>query len=240
MLLGFLVGVLIRRVLPENHTNNDSRDMMKTAAGLMATLIALVIGLLVSSAKNAFDTANANVTQAGAKIITLDRTLKKCGPGASGAREQLLQTVTVGVERMWPTMGKQKADLTGFENATGMEDLFDKIQTLTPQNDSQQYHKAQALQLCTELMHSRWMTIEQTQNALPTAFLVVLVFWLTVLFMSFGLLTPRNLTAISAFCICAVSMAAAVFLIMELNHPLDGLIQVSNAPMLKALSLIGK
>jgi hypothetical protein len=240
MLGGMLLGVLLRKFLPEHHTQDDSKDVMKTAAGMIATLVALIIGLLVSSAKSSFDTASASITQGGAKIITLDHLLARYGPEAKSIRELLRRSVAAGVERVWPSDHARKADLAGVEGATGMEDVYDKIRDLAPQNDAQQYLKSQALQMSADLMQSRWMVLEQSQNALPTAFLVVLVFWLAVLFASLGLLSPRNLTAITALFTCAVSMSGAIFLIMELNRPLEGSIKVSSAPLHKALSIIGK
>ncbi len=240
MLGGMWLGVLLRKVLPEHHTQDDSKDMMKTAAGMMATLVALIIGLLVSSAKNSFDTTNASITQAGAKIITLDRFLSRYGAEAKGVREDLRRAVASGVERVWPSDTARGIDLAGAETATGMEDVYDRIRELAPPNESQQYLKTQALQLGADLMQARWMMIEQSQNSLPAAFLIVLVFWLAVLFATFGLLTPRNLTALAALFVCAVSMAGAVFLILELNHPLEGAIKASSVPLLKALAIIGK
>ena len=240
MLGGMLLGLLFGYLLPSHHTRDESKDVMKTAAGMMATLVALVIGLLVSSAKSSFDTTNASITQGGAKVITLDRILSRYGPEAKGVRDDLRTSVAAGVERIWPSETTRGADIAGVERATGMEDVYDGVRELAPQNESQQYLKSQALQLSADLMQSRWMLIEQSQNTLPTVFLVVLVFWLAVLFVSLGLLTPRNPTAISALFICALSMSGAVFLIMELNRPLEGTIKVSSAPLQKALSVIDK
>jgi hypothetical protein len=240
MLSGILLGLRLRYVLPEHHTRDESKDIVKTGAGMMATLVALIIGLLVSSAKSSFDIANASITQGGAKIITLNHFLSRYGPEAKEMRELLRRAVASGVERVWPNDSTHHVDLTELEAATGMEDVYDKIRELSPQNDSQQYLKSQAVQLSADLMQSRWMLLEQSQNNVPTVFLIVLTFWLTVLFANFGLLAPRNLTAILALFICAMSMSGAIFLIMELNHPLEGVIKVSSAPLLKALSVIGK
>jgi hypothetical protein len=240
MIAGMVFGMLLRRRLPEHHIRDDSKEIVKTAAGMMATLVALVIGLLVSSAKSSFDTINGNITQAGAKIITLDRALARYGPDAKPVREQLKQNVTVGMNTIWPVEDQHHADMMTFETATGMEDLTELIRDLKPKTEAQQNLKAQALQQAIELAQARWLSIEQAQSNLPTVFLFVLVFWLTVLFTSFGLMAPINTTAIAALFISAVSMAGAVFLILELNRPLDGTIKVSSAPMQKALSLIGK
>ena len=240
MLGGTLLGLLLRHMLPEHHIRDDSKDIVKTVAGMMATLVALIIGLLVSSSKSSFDQTSASITQGGAKIITLDHILARYGPETRGVRELLSRTVADGIDRIWPTDGVHKTDLPGAENVAGMEDVYDKIRDLSPKHESQQFLKGQAQQLAADLMQSRWMLIEQSHNSLPPVFLGVLTFWLTVLFTGFGLLAPRNLTVLTGLFICALSMAGAIFLILELNRPLEGAIKVSSAPLRKALTFIGK
>lgn len=240
MLGGMLLGLYLRYVLPEHHTREDSKDIVKTAAGMMATLVALIVGLLVSSAKDSFDSTSASITQTGAKIITLDHYLSRYGSEANGVRVHLRRAIASAVERFWPDDSTKHVDLKALDSSTRMDVVYDEIRALAPQNDSQQYLKSQALQLSADVMQSRWLVVEQSQTSLPTIFLVVLTFWLTVLFAQFGLLAPRNFTAISALFVCAISMSGAIYLILELNHPLEGAITVSSAPLLKALSVIGK
>ena len=240
MLTGMALGAYLRLVLPEHHTQTDSKDILMTAAGTMATLIALIIGLLVTSAKSTYDDTNSSITQGGAKIITLDYYLSGYGPEAKEVRELLRQATAAGIERIWPDEGTHGAELAKMEAASDMSHVYNRIRELSPQNDAQKYLQTQALQIAADMMQSRWMLIEQSQVNLPRMFLVVLTFWLTVMFVQFGLLAPRNRTALSAVFICALSMAGAIFLILELNHPLEGRIKISSAPMQKALSLIGK
>ena len=240
MLSGMALGSYLRLVLPDDHTQADSKDILMTSAGMMATLIALIIGLLVTSAKGNYDDTTSGITQSGAKIITLDYYLSNYGSEAKEVRELLRLAVASAIERVWPNESTQGADLANMEVATGMADVYSKIRELSPQSDSQKYLQTQALQIGADMMQSRWMLIEQSQTTLPLIFLVVLTFWLTVLFIQFGLLAPRNRTALSAVFICALSMAGAIFLILELNHPLEGSIKVSSAPLHKVLSLIGK
>jgi hypothetical protein len=240
MLSGMMLGSYLRLVLPDDHTQADSKDILMTSAGMMATLIALIIGLLVTSAKGTYDDTTSSITQGGAKIITLDYYLSRYGPEAKEVRELLRQATASGIERIWPDESAQGADLTKMETATGMAEVYTKIRELSPQNDSQKYLQTQALQIGDYMMQSRWMLIEQSQTNLPRIFLVVLTFWLTVLFAQFGLLAPRNLTAKTALFVCALSVSGAIYLILELNNPLEGTIKVSSAPLHKALSLIGK
>ena len=240
MLSGVLLGSYLRVVLPDDHTQADSKDILMTSAGMMATLIALIIGLLVTSAKGTYDDTTSSITQGSAKIITLDYYLIHYGPEAKEVRALLRKAVASGIDRIWPDEGRQGADLAKMEAAAEMADVYTRIRELTPKNDSQKYLQSQAQQIGADIMQSRWMVIEQSQVNLPWIFLVVLTFWLTVLFVQFGLLAPRNRTAISALFVSAISMSGAIFLILELNHPLEGTIRVSSAPLHKALSLIGK
>ncbi|WP_262966952.1 bestrophin-like domain [Methylobacter psychrophilus] len=240
MIFGMALGSYLRLVLPYDHTQADSKDILISSAGMMATLIALIIGLLVTSAKGNYDVTTSGITQSAAKIITIDYYLSNYGPDAKASRELVRQATATAIERIWPNESTQGADLAKMETATGMTDVYNNIRGLTPQNDSQKYLQTQALQISSDMMQSRWMLIEQSQTNLPRIFLVVLTFWLTVLFAQFGLLAPRNRTAKSALFICSLSMSFAIYIILELNNPLEGTIKVSSAPLHKALSLIGK
>jgi hypothetical protein len=240
MLGGILLGSTLRVILPDDHTQADSKDILMASAGMMATLIALIIGLLVTSAKGTYDVTTLRITQVGAKIITLDYYLSRYGPQAKEVRELLPQAIASGIERIWPNESKHGADLAKMESETEMADVYNKIRELSPKNDSQKYLQTRALQLMDDIMQLRWMVIEQSQTNLPRVFLVVLTFWLTVLFAQFSLLAPRNRTAMSALFICAISMSGAIFLILELNQPLEGAIKMSSTPLHKSLLLIGK
>jgi hypothetical protein len=237
---GTIVGSLIRSRLPDHHLRDDSKDVVKTASGMIATLVALVIGLLVSSAKSSYDQASTGLTQMGAKVILLDRTLGRYGPETTAIRGRMSAAIAASVERLWPTDRGLKPSLDAVEQGTGMDDVLDMIIRLAPQDEARRAIRSHALDTCAELVHSRWLMIEQAQTTLPTVFLGMLIFWLTVLFTSLGLLAPRNLTAWSCLFVCAVSMSGAIFLILEMNRPLEGAIQVSPAPLQKALSVIGK
>ena len=240
MLFGMALGSYLRVVLPDEHTQADSKDILMTAAATMGTLIALIIGLLVTSAKSTYDDTNSTITQGGAKIITLDYYLSQYGPEARELRVLLRQSTSAAIERIWPDQGVQGGVWAKMVAADETADLYNKIRQLAPQNEGQKYLQTQALQIAADMMQARWMLIEQSEINLPRMFLSVLSFWLIVLFVQFGLLAPRNRTALSAVFICALSMAGAIFLILELNHPLEGRIKISSAPMQKALSVIGK
>jgi hypothetical protein len=237
---GVLLGMFLRSRLPGHHLSSDSKDTVKLGAGMIATLAALVLGLLVSSAKGTFDTMNAEITLGASKIVLLDRVLANYGPAAADAREQLRRSVAAGIEVVWPEKKTAVPGLTAFERARGMELVQEKLHELTPATEAQRQLLAQAVQISSDLLQARWLLIEQTTNALPMPFLVMLLFWLTMLHMSFGLFAPSNATVIIVLLVCALSVSGAIFLILEMNHPLTGFIKVSSAPMLKALEYLGQ
>jgi hypothetical protein len=237
---GALLGSLLRDRLPGHHLRDESKDVVKTASGMIATLVALVIGLLVSSAKSSFDEANRGLTQAGTKLILLDRTLRRYGQESLPIRHRMRDSIEAAIERLWPTGKGPKEGMNGVERGTGMEEVQNMIESLAASDDSHRSLKTQALQTCNELAQSRWLMIESAQTTMPTPFLAVLIFWLTVLFTGLGLLAPRNATTMICLFVCAVSMAGAILLLMEMTHPFEGFIQASPAPLQKALSVIGR
>ena len=236
---GMLLGSFLRRRLPDQHLRDDSKDVVKTASGMIATLVALVIGLLVSSAKSSFDQANAGVTQAGAKIILLDRLLGRYGPDAAAIRGRLRESVAAAVERIWPTASGSRGGLSAIEGATGLEDVQEMILRLAPKDEAGRSIQSQASEICKGVSESRWLMIEQAQATMPTVFLVMLIAWLTVLFTALGMLAPGNATTYLCLFISAASMAGAILLILEMNRPLEGTIRISPAPLQKALAVIG-
>ena len=235
-----MLGLLLSRLLPEGHLRDNSRDTVKVVTGLIATLAALVLGLLISSAKSTFDAVDTAITQSGAKVILLDRALANYGPETKDIREHLRSTVIAGIEMFWPGEKAEGAGLAGFERANAMEVLQAKIRELTPATDLQRQLLSQAEKLSGEMLESRWLLIAQAQRSLPMTFVVVLLFWLTMLHISFGLLAPRNATVITMLLISALSVSGAMFIILEMDHPLHGMIKVSSAPLRKALEHLGQ
>jgi len=236
---GALLGLALQRRLPNHHLGKDSHEIVKLGAGMIATLTALVLGLLVSSAKSSFDTMNQGIVQGGAKIILLDRVLAQYGPESKAIREQLQRGLAATIENVWPRERTGMAGLSAFERTNGMELVQARLRELAPKDDAQRELLARAQQIASDVSQTRWLLVEEAQSQLPVPFLVVLLFWLTMLFASFGLFSPRNATVITVLFVCACSVSAAIFLVMEMSQPLTGIIKVSNAPLLKALDHLG-
>jgi hypothetical protein len=234
---GAMLGMYMPNVLPEHHLSDRSKDVVKVGMGLVATLSALVLGLLISSAKNSFDAQSTELTQSSAQVVMLDRILAHYGPETQKVREMLRTAVASSLDRMW---SKQRTTLTKLEPPSrGNEQLLDLIQGLAPKDDTQRALKSQALSIAFAVGETRWLQYAQMNNSIPAPILMILVGWLTALFFSFGLFAPRNATVIASLLIAALSVSAAIFLIVELYSPYGGLIEVSSAPLRAALSQLG-
>jgi hypothetical protein len=239
ILSGAVLGLYLNSRLPEHHLSASSKDAIKVGAGLIATLTALVIGLLVSSAKTSFDSMNDEIKEASAQIIILDHLLVKYGPAADPARDMIKSNLAFVLEKIWPeemhSAFNRKADMKAFEKAPGVEAITEKIRELDPQTSKERVIQDGALQICNQMTQGRWLFIEQSKNTLPVPFLAVLIFWLAIFFLSFGLLAPHNSTVIAVIVVCTISVAGAIYLIMEMNSPLSGYIKVSSVPLQNAL-----
>jgi len=236
---GALLGMLLRRLLPEPHLNADSKEVVRLATGLLATLAALVLGLLIGSAQSSFQTKSNQIKQITANIILLDNLLVRAGPQAQPMRPLLRRGVKVLVERIWhePNPDAAKAATT-FEASVQSDVFFDRLLELLPQDDGQRAMQTRAIQIWVDLAQTR-VLFAQTDRAIPMPFLAVLVFWLAAIFVSFGLFAPPNPTIVTSLIVCAISAASAIFLILELGHPFAGVMEISSASLSNALAPLG-
>ena len=233
---GAIGGLLLRNVLPEHHFSEETKDVVKLLTGLVGTISALVLGLLIASANNSYDAQSGHIQHLAADIILLDQLLAQYGPEAKSAREQLRQAVDPVVKRIWRESQSGSARQSTVKVAGAGQDMAGIILHLTPQDDAQRIIKDRAVQTTTDLAQTRFLLFEQSAGSLPLPFLVVLVFWLAVIFASFGLFARPNPILISALIVRAVSVSGALFLVLELSQPFTGLMQISSAPLRSALA----
>jgi hypothetical protein len=237
---GALVGLSLRTALSADHLSDATRDVVKVVAGLIATLAALVLGLLVASAKSSFDTVNEGFRQSAAKIILLDRALAQYGTETKGLREALKASFSVRADQFAKKDHSASLAFKSTQATDDMERFQQAIRSLTPRNDDQRAQQSKALLLAEAVTQARWIGIENEDNTIPTPFLVVMVFWLSAMFLSFGLFAPRNTVTVIALLLGAASLSAAVFLIEELYSPLEGLITISSTPLETARAQLGR
>src|SRR5215472_1265365 len=233
-----LLGRLIRRLLPQEHLSADSRDVIKLAIGLVATMSALVLGLLVSSAKGSYDTERSEVIQMAAKVAFIDRLLTIYGPEAAEARVRFHDAVNEAVQQMWPEEARRPAQLAPNPQAGNV--VYGVIQALSPHDDAQRKLKEQAITVGIDIGQIRSLLVAQSVPSISTPMLIILVLWLAVIFLGFSTLAPPNVTTILALIVSAVAVSGAIFLILELDQPFGGIIRISSEPMVNALSQFAK
>lgn len=233
-----LLGMRLNAALPEHHLSADTKEAVRIGMGLVATVAALILGLLVASAKGSYDTEKGEVTQMAAKVAFLDRVLLNYGPETEPARTLLRQAVDGAIFRIWAeaAIGKDPAD----PGSAWSEALPKAIQKLAPLDDAQRIFKSQAAAVTTDLGQLRWLLYEQTDSSISMPLRIVVVSWLAIIFGSVGLFAPPNPTAVGALMLAALAVAGAIFLILELDQPYGSLIQISNQPMLNALNHLAK
>lgn len=231
---GSLLGMLLRAKLPEQHLSDASKDTVKLGIGMVATMTALILGLVTASAKHSFDTLDGAVKHTAVEILTLDRVLARYGPETARVRATLKDGVGRKIDLLWPESALVAPQSDPAAMGPAMESLVEQIHMLTPRDDAQRRLQARALDLGETLLATRWIAVSDQTTSIPLAFLVILLFWLVIIFGSFGLFAPRNSTVLSVLFLCALSVGGAVFLVLEMDRPLEGLIKVSADPLRQA------
>ena len=231
-----LVGMVVR--VPEEHLGAEAKDVVRLATGLVATMAALVLGMLVSSAKSSYDARKNDVAEMSYEVLAIDRVLAKFGPDASELRGEFRQVVEFSLYRIWPKEASQHAELRPADSAGT---LINELESLTPKDDRQAAAKAQATSMVVALRQTQWLLFLKTeQNAVPVPLLVVLVSWLAAIFLSFGLFAAPNSTTVATLAVSALAVSAAIFIIMEMYTPFSGVLRISPTPVLEALSQMGR
>lgn len=170
----------------------------------------------------------------------LDRTLAHYGPETTDVRDLLRRTLAFRIDAVWPENDSRPAQLDTPGKPPAIAGIEDQIRALTPQNDAQRSLQSRALQILDDVQQTRWLILQEADNSIPMAFLVMLVFWLIAIFVSFGLFAPRNPTVVAILLVAALSVSGSIFLILEMDQPFEGLVQISSAPMRYALAHLGQ
>jgi hypothetical protein len=237
---GALCGLYLSARLSAHHLSEDSKDAMKLALGVIGTLAALVLGLLLSSAKSTFDAKGNVIGQISADLVLLDRALARYGPETRDARDLLRTSVATAIQRFWPEEEVQAAKLNIMETTAGLEVVEGRVWDLSPRTDAQRGLQSRALGIISEIAQARVLNLERIKTTIPMPLLIVLVWWFTVIFASFSLFAPRNALVIAIMFACALSVSAAIVMILDLENAYQGVIRLSSAPLREALATIGR
>jgi hypothetical protein len=236
---GSLAGMWLREKLPDHHLSSETKEVVKLGVGLVATMAALVLGLVTASAKSFFDEQQAAVKAGATDALVLDRLLARYGPETKEIRAAIRSALVRRLAATWPQEKSQSVEVDIPGSTPTVEGIDERIHALAPKNDEQKWLQSRALEVSNDLLKTRWLALGSVHNAVPVPFLAVVVVWLAVVFASFGLLAPSNWTVVAVFLVCAISSAAAIFLILEMNRPFEGIITVSSEPIRYTLSNLG-
>jgi hypothetical protein len=241
------VGFFVNGRLPERHRTPESIDLVHLALGLLVTFTAIVLGLLTSSVKTGFENAyQARGIYAG-QLAQLDRCLRDYGPETQATRVQLRSYVAAVIASTWPNeaapQGVAYPD-TAHMRQTGedptlanvMNDIGVAVRSLEPVDAFHRAQQAACASDYADVIKSRWAVIEGVHGSISTPFYWVLVFWLAIVFASFGLRAPPNALNVIVIVMCAVSVSSAIFVIHDLDVPYGGLFGVPSDSMRHALT----
>jgi hypothetical protein len=238
LLLGAFAGVKFRDRLPKHHLTDETKSLVSVSTAVVATVSALVLGLLISNANTTFTRLGGEVTALSAQILRLDHILRRYGADAEPARDMLLQYAQNKAADLFPN---DPADVRLISNPSTYEKLQrleDMLLVLKPANPRDQWWLAQAMTLAAKIGDTRWLLAQQIGQGTPKAFVALLVFWLALLFASFGLFAPPNLTSAITLTLCALAVAGAVAMFLELEQGFGGLVRISPEPMRQAVNIL--
>ncbi len=233
-----LFGATLGPRLPKDHLSGDSRDVIKLVLGLVATMAALVLGLLIASSKSFYDTQSAELQTQCVDIVRLDAALAEYGPETRDVRARLRQGVEDAYRNAWPQGGGPAISI-GAGAADQVASLARLTRALSPQTERQRQLQSEAITVASAIGSARLLMLQQVGNALSWPLLTILVFWIALLFLGFGLFTRLNATVTTALVMGGLSVASAIFLILQMSMPYAGLVRLSPAPIVAALAQIG-
>lgn len=233
VLAGAFAGGYARGRLPRHHQNTDTKDMVKIGVGFLGTLAALVLGLVVASAKASFDTKTAEIQTAAGKILQVDRSLSRLGTQAEHARKLLRELIAQRVGHL----GEAPPAAGGGASAT--DRMLVALRSLSPQDEAQRSALERAVALLGEVDEINSLALAQTGSSITMPLLVLLVLWFTVIMAGWNLFTPHNATTLAVNLLCALSLGGAIFLLLEMDQPFGGVIRVSDEPLRAILTRMG-
>jgi hypothetical protein len=195
---GACLGMFLRNRLPEHHLSATTKDVVRLGTGLIGTIAALVLGLLIASANSTYQTQSSQIQQLTANIVALDHALAQYGPETDAARNQLRRALPAMADRIWHENGFDLRKAEPFEASAAGLSLYDEILKLSPRDGTQRSLQAWAINIAQDLAKTRLLLFAEAGMTIPMPFLVVLVSWLAIIFASFSLFADNNATTIGA------------------------------------------
>ena len=230
---GVLIGRFTARRLPNHHLSSETQSAVTVSVAVIGTLSALVLGLMISAANSSFSARTDEVRQLSLQLIRIDRNLRRYGPEANDARARLHAWATTKTQQLFPEKGQPRP--SSQITIEMLEKVQDALLVLKPKDERQKYLGTLCVTLSSNIIQARWSLEARDGHSIPAPFLVLLIFWLAIVFASFGLFAPANPTAMIALLLCALAVSGGIVLIEDLDNPGSGFIQISSDSMRRAL-----
>ena len=226
ILAGAFAGAVVRWWVPDHNLTDETKGVVSVSMAVVATISALVLGLLLSNANNSFNAVQGQVTSISAQILRLDQLLRRYGPETKLAREKLLQYAEQKRNDLFPT---NLADFHLGDESTYklLQEFEELVLAIKPSNPRDQWWLAQSTTLASKIGDARFLLAQQIGQGTPKAVLLLLVFWLTLLFGSFTLFAPSNALSTATLTLCALAIAGAIGMILELERGFGAMVHVS-------------
>lgn len=221
---GALLGLFAARRLPPHHRSSETQTAITVSVAVIGTLAALVLGLMITAANSSFTTRSEEVRELSLQLIRMDRNLRRYGPEADGVRAELRAWATAKIQQLFPE--KDKAAPSSDQTIEMLEAIQDGLMALKPRDERQEHLRTLCLTLSSAMIQARWGLETHAGHSIPIPFLVLLIFWLAIVFASFGLFAPPNPTTMLALLLCAIAVAGGIFLIEDLDNPGGGFVRL--------------
>ena len=233
------LGVLLLHPrLPAHQRHDDTQSAVRLVANVFVVLTSLVVGFMINSAKTRFESINRDIHSFATDLILLDKTLLSYGTEANDTRQRLTAYVRRAADGQWTT-----GDPVHTSDATSehlLNDIGVSLRALKPTNDTQLSIWNDARDQYRKVVELRWTLVEQAEGSIPGPLLGIVTAWLILIFASFGYRAPRNLVVVISLVSASALVSCALYLIIDMDEPFNGPIQISSAPLQRTLAEVSK
>jgi hypothetical protein len=224
-----LLGLFSETRLPSEHLQGDTRRVVGRVANLFVVMTSLVLGLMMNSARDTFETNNRDIRTLATELILLDRTMRALGPEAEDARRHLVEYVQTSLKGANILAEDPQAEAALEAAGTSLRAIrVSDEQKVALWNDARQLYR--------QVVRQRWVVIDEYGGTIPPLLITMVILWLAIIFASFGYRAPRNTIVTASFFLAALLISAAIYLILDMDRPSSRMTQASNVPLQRALA----
>lgn len=233
-----LLGLLLHRVLLDDHRSSESKDVVRLVQAFIASIATLVLGLLIASANSHYREQAEGASALAADIMVLDGALAHTGPAAAASRTALRHLLRAAIDAH---VLEAQSDTTAMIDPQHLDSFYNAIASLQPANAAEHAAQQQALAIASRLVQARTtLLVRAVTDNLQWPFIAVLISWIALMFLAMGLFVRANTIIVLAIGAGALAVSGAIFMILELQNAHAGLLRISDAPLRFALEQLSQ